>query len=99
MNVWDFSAPDLTLAPLARQTIKECLLLVLREQSLPQNAITDHHGAVRAIVVVYGRALAGPPAEYKHLYELVAKDSVARVGAGLETAVRLNILARYFSSL
>src|SRR5256885_10587654 len=67
MYVWHFRAGELSTGPLARRTIKEFVCVVEREHRFPHHAFADAHRAVRAVVIVDRRALAGWPAEHEYL--------------------------------
>src|SRR5207248_6906313 len=49
--------------PLACRLIVKLSLIIQSEHGLPHHAFADAHCAVRAVVVVDGRALSGTPAE------------------------------------
>src|SRR5436305_2938003 len=77
--------------PLACRLIVKLSLVIQSEHGLPHHAFADAHCAVRAVVIVDGRALSGTPAENESFYKLVATDTMTCVCPLFEEAKRAQV--------
>lgn len=96
MNVRHFRTRDCACRTFAARVVTQAFFRIVSKNRFPHQAFVDANHSMRAVVVVNGSFLTGPPADHEHLDRLISTNSMAPVIAFLESDVRLQIERRNF---
>ena len=96
MNVGDFRTRDRACRTFAAGVVTQAFFRIVSKNRFPHQALVNANYSMRAVVVVNGSLLTGPPADHEHLNRLIATNSMAPVVAFLESDVGLQIEKRNF---